>query len=117
MSSFTAPAILEIIGKRRDGAGMFRIHKPFTYEIGSLGSGNVVTVPAGFDTDLCSVPRLARPFIMQAGSPGKAAILHDWLLSTKDPRANNIFSEALRVAGVTGFTHWLLVAAVRAWTA
>lgn len=56
MSSFTAPLILEALASERDGQGEFRVHAPFSYDIGFLGSGETITVPAGYDTDLCSLP-------------------------------------------------------------
>lgn len=116
MSSFTSSLLVEVLPAARNGAGLFRLLEPFSYDVGALGSGQRIEVPANFETDLCTIPRLARPFLMQSGPAAKAAVLHDWLLSTNDPRASDVFSEALRVAGVAGFTHWLLVAAVRVWT-
>jgi hypothetical protein len=58
MSSFTR-ALLEPTGETREGRAVFRVAEPFTFEIGRLGSGSAITVPAGFDTDVASIPALA----------------------------------------------------------
>lgn len=117
MSSFTEPLILEALASERGGRGEFRLWRAFTFEIGHLGSGDAVTVPAGFRTDLCSVPWFARAFIPVSGRVAKPALLHDWLLDQGDDRAHDIFAEALTVAGVRPFTRRILVAAVRIWAA
>ena len=113
MSSFTDPLILEALASERRGLGEFRVHEPFSYDIGRLGSGDTVTVPAGFDTDLASVPWFARAFIPISGRVAKPALVHDFMLSTGDARADDVFAEALRVAGVGRATAWLMVQAVR----
>lgn len=114
MSSFTAPLILEVLSSTRAGRGEFLVHTAFTYEIGHLGSGDAVTVPVGYNTDLASAPWFARPFVPIAGKLAKPALLHDWLLDNGDPRAHDVFHEALGVMGVTGWKRWALVASVRA---
>ncbi|MEJ6008673.1 DUF1353 domain-containing protein [Novosphingobium aquae] len=115
MSSFTAQLILVAEPEERGGRGVFRVHQAFTYEVGHLGSGDVVTVPAGFRTDLCSIPAIARPFVPIAGRMAKPGLIHDWLLEIGDPRAHDIFDEALGVAGVPRFTRTAMVLAVCLW--
>lgn len=115
MSSFTQPLILEALATERRGRGEFLTYLPFTYEVGHLGSGDKVTVPSGYNTDLASIPWFARPFIPIAGRMAKPALVHDWLVEQNDPRANEIFDEALKVAGVGNPTRWLMVTAVRIW--
>lgn len=113
MSSFTAPLILEALASERRGLGEFRVFLPFVYDIGFLGSGNSVRVPIGFRTDLASIPWYARAFIPISGRVAKPALVHDYLLSIGDARADDVFAEALRVAGVCRATAWLMVQAVR----
>lgn len=113
MSSFTDALILEALASERRGLGEFRVHEPFSYDIGHLGSGDTVTVPSGFNTDLASVPWFARAFIPISGRVAKPALVHDFMLSTGDPRADDVFAEALHVAGVGRATAWLMVQAVR----
>lgn len=116
MSSFTAPLILEALPDERDGQGRFRLYQSFSYDVGHLGSGDTITVLSGFDTDLCSVPWFARPFIPVAGRMAKPALLHDWLLVNEDPRADDVFAEALAVAKVPPITRFVMVQAVRLWS-
>ena len=116
MSSFTKPLDVRIMDKTRDGLGLFELLTSFVYEVGDLGSGVTVCVPAGFVTDLATIPRWARPFLMQAGPSGKAAVLHDFLVGTNDERATDIFDEALEVAGVNSFARWCMVTAIRIWS-
>lgn len=115
MSSFTEPLILEAMPEERAGRGLFRVYQPFGYEIGAKGSGDCVRVPAGYVTDLCSIPAVARPFLPLSGRVAKPALLHDWLIDHADPRAADVFDEALGVAGVSPLTRFILVTAVRLW--
>lgn len=74
-----------------------------------------LTVPAGFQTDLASVPRLPGMFLLFEGKARRAAILHDWLYSHHYPRdwADLVFREAMR-GEVPGWGRWTMWAAVRA---
>lgn len=117
MSSFTEPLILEAMPEEKDGRGIFRVYKAFAYDIGYEGSGITVTVPVGFTTDLCSVPRFLMPLLPLSGKVAKPALLHDYLLALGDEdRAHKVFEEALRVADVKPATRWLLVKGVRFWS-
>jgi Protein of unknown function (DUF1353) len=62
-----------------------------------------ITVPAGFITDLASIPRLLRGVLNINGKSRRAAVLHDWLYCSKlFPReiADRIFYEALVAEGM-----------------
>lgn len=108
MSSFTEPLILEALNTHRGGRGEFCVHVPFSYEVGHLGSGDLITVPKGYVTDLVSVPWFARPFIPLSGRLAKPALLHDWLFEQKDKRASSIFLEAMLVNEVpVGIAYFL----------
>lgn len=115
MSSFTAPLLLEALPTVRSGRGEFLTYAPFTYDVGYKGSGDTITIPAGFRTDLCSVPFFARPFVPLAGPAAKPALVHDWLVEQEDPRANAIFDEALGVANVGNVMRKAMVLAVTIW--
>lgn len=113
VSSFTKPLILETLSTTRRGRGEFLVYMPFAYDIGYLGSCDTVTVPAGYNTDLCSIPFFARPFIPLAGPYAKPALIHDWMVDMGDPRAHDVFDEALRVAGIDPVRRWILATSVR----
>jgi hypothetical protein len=109
MSSFTAPLVLETLASEYESRGEFRLYLPFSYDVGFLGSGDTVTVPAGFKTDLASIPWFARAFIPISGRVAKPALLHDWLLGQGDSRAHEVFDEALSVEAVSPLLRWLMV--------
>jgi hypothetical protein len=118
MSSFTADLDVRITQKKRDGRALVELLTPFTYEVGDLGSGDVISVPAGFETDFASVPRPLWVVEPPLGDAGKAAVLHDWLYETGErsrAEADRIFSEAMQVLEVSAWKRGLIYAAVRAF--
>lgn len=63
----------------------------------------VFTVPAGFNTDLASVPRLPLAYMLFGGIGDAAAVVHDYLYSTKivsRKMADDVLSEAMAVSGI-----------------
>lgn len=63
------------------GAWEWKLDTDLHWEIGKIGSGLFVIAPAGFITDLASIPKLARwLFNPDDPSTAKAAIVHDNLL-------------------------------------
>lgn len=124
MSSFTTP----LDARFSDNGTRFTLLAPFVYEVGSEGSGEAITVPVGFETDLASVPKWARPLFPITGKYTKAAVLHDWLWNQKgrialpgckvlfskytQRRTNEIFLEAMEVLGVPWLTRTLFYRAV-----
>lgn len=82
--------------------------------------GRRLRVPAGFETDLASVPRwipgLLRLLIPDKLESAWAGILHDWLYKTGRVCrrvADAIFYRALRLSGATRVGAGLMWAAVR----
>lgn len=115
MSAFTTPAIVEIVGENR-----WRLTEAFEYHVGQYPSEDVIRVPAGFVTDLASIPRLLWPLLPPQGRYAKAAILHDWLYTqgragdeAARARADAIFLEAMRVLECPRWQRGVIYAAVR----
>lgn len=117
MSSFTTPLDARI----SDNGARFELLAPFTYERSHKGSGVKITVPAGFVTDLASVPKLARPLFPVYGKWTKAAVLHDYLWSMQgvlgymrltQHETNDIFLEAMEVLNVPWMTREIFYQAV-----
>jgi len=114
MSSFTS-ARFEPTGKSRNGRAVWRVVDGFRFDIGYLGSGLSVEVPAGFETDLASIPGWAMPF-MAPGSMVKSAAVHDRLRA--DTRfglieSDAIFLTAMAAEGVTPWRREVAFLAVR----
>jgi hypothetical protein len=94
----------------------WRLNAPFVYQ--SDVAGQTFTVPAGFVTDLASVPRLPLVYLLAGGTANEASVVHDWLYSTHVvPRsvADAVLREASAVSGVPAWRRTLMWAAVRAF--
>lgn len=71
-----------------------------------------IVVPAGFVTDLASIPRPLRGILNQNGNSRRPAVLHDYLYQTQSlPRAaaDEIFRRALAaedIGAVGRFVYW-----------
>ncbi len=115
MSSFTSDLLVKVLADERNGQGLFEVAQPFTFDLGFLGSGESITVPAGFQTDFASIPWFARWLFPISGKVAKAALLHDYMLLLNDPRASDAFAQALEAAGVGKVRRWIMVTAVRLW--
>ena len=82
-----------------------------------------VTVPAGFTTDLASVPAAARWFVSVTGLWNRAAVLHDWGYENGIPGASQkdvdqMFRDWMAELGVPAVKRVPMYLAVRAfgWT-
>ena len=92
------------------------IRRPFGYEAGSVGSGEDIDVPIGFQTDFASVPRPFWWLLPRWGRYGNAAVIHDycyWEQRYSRKHADDIFREAMRVLQVPGWKVFLMYWAVR----
>ena len=106
---FLGPLIVEHLDS--DG---WRLWHEFKCE---AADGKVIYVPAGYETDMLSIPRALWSIIPPTGRGGKAAVVHDWLLTDTDlSRADcaDYFREALTSLGVSDMESGLMFAGVRA---
>lgn len=79
-------------------------------------SGALYTVPAGFVTDLASIPAMVRVIISPNGPSRRAAVLHDWLYclhAGTRQEADALFLEALEAEGVNWVVRHTMWVAVR----
>ncbi|EFR3310104.1 DUF1353 domain-containing protein [Salmonella enterica] len=110
MSKFTPPAILEMLEHYK-----WRVYEPFEFYL-SDDNSDVIEVPAGFVTDLASVPRIFWTLLPPDGKYAKAAIIHDWMydnaLRTKK-EADLIFLDGMTVLGVPKWKRIIMYYAVR----
>lgn len=93
-------------------AQFWRLTEPLIYQ----GAVEDFTVPAGFRTDFASVPRAVVWLIPRYGDYTRAAILHDYLLSSQSVSpadADGIFRRCLREFGVSTPRRWMMWTAVR----
>ncbi|WNC88808.1 DUF1353 domain-containing protein [Paraburkholderia sp. FT54] len=92
----------------------WRLNEPVIYQ--SDVAGQTFTVPAGFVSDLASVPRWPVIYLLAGGTANEASVVHDWLYSTHAvPRAvaDAVLREASAVTGVPAWRRWLMWMGVR----
>jgi hypothetical protein len=100
-----------------DGDG-WRLLADFITRVDEPGVGCYrITVPAGFETDLASVPRLPLAYALFGGRARRSAILHDFLYETQAGKdyADEVFLAAMKAEGVGLATRWIMYWAVRAF--
>ncbi|EGV2929238.1 DUF1353 domain-containing protein, partial [Salmonella enterica] len=104
------PAIMEMLEHYR-----WRVYEPFEFYL-SDDNSDVIEVPAGFVTDLATIPRIFWTILPPDGKYAKAAIIHDWMydnaLRTKK-EADLIFLDGMTVLGVPKWKRIIMYYAVR----
>ena len=112
MSRFLDRCALEAASDVDDGRWI--LTKSLIYE--SDVAGRTIVVPAGFVTDLASVPRLPVVYWLTGDTAASAAVVHDWLYSSHQvsrKMADAVLREASAVIGVPFWRRWLMWAGVR----
>lgn len=107
MTFDTAPLLQPI------GAHDWVLMAPLVYR---AAAGDVIEIPAGFITDLASIPRPFWPIVPVNGRHRAAAILHDYLYVTQHATraaADALFLEAMARTGVRWTQRQVMYAAVR----
>jgi Protein of unknown function (DUF1353) len=105
----------DVVVQELDGT-MWRLRESVCYE----GRDDTFLVPAGFETDFASVPRVVVWLIPAYGVYTRAAILHDYLLTNVLPTGNissndidGIFRRVMQELGVPFARRWLMWSGVR----
>lgn len=113
MSKFLTRCALVAATDQDDGRWI--LCKPLVYE--SDVAKQTFTVPEGFETDLASVPRLPVVYLLTGDTARAAAVVHDYLYSSRKVSrkvADAVLREASEVSGVPAWRRWLMWAGVRA---
>lgn len=119
MSAFTGSCAVYPFLAADTGKWAWALSEPLVWEVrGPTGSFDIV-VPAGFLSDLGSIPWFGRIFINPADPQlAKAFVLHDYILEAfgpeKQPFAASQLYEALRALGCSELKRKLISAAVLA---
>lgn len=95
---------------------LWRLAAPLRVHVNIDGKDVFITVPAGFETDFESVPRIPVAFLLTAKFGERAAVLHDYMYKTgKLPRAqaDAIYRAALAADDVAWWRRWAMWAGVR----
>jgi hypothetical protein len=112
MSGFLTRCVLAIADDQDDGRWV--LEQPLVY-LSDIAK-RAFTVPAGFQTDLASVPRLPLVFLLAGDCAREAAVVHDFLYSTHEvdrATADAVLREASACTGVPTWRRWLMWAGVR----
>lgn len=112
MSGFLTPIKAEDL---EDGYHR-RLIEDVVYHVGGPKSLDRIVVPAGFEWDGGSVPRIFWNLVDPWGKASKAYLLHDWLYHTQDRSrlvSDAILMEAMEVLGVNFFKRKIVFRAVR----
>lgn len=91
----------------------WRLVQSLVYESDIAGT---ITVPAGFETDFASVPRLPIVFMLVGDKAHLPAVVHDYLYRyavVKRKVADQVFLEAMRVCGLFPWRRYPMYWAVR----
>jgi len=113
MTSFITPLDADLI--RSEPENIWKLNKPFVIAHDDYG---IIEVPAGFETDLASVPRFFFAYLIAGGKASKSAVVHDYLhcidavpdLSRRE--VDYVFLELMIVEGVAYWRRqlmWLMV--------
>ena len=93
----------------------WEVLEEYSYET----SKGLVVVPKGFKTDYASVPKIFRNIINTYGKHGRAAVVHDWLYSSRcevnitRAEADKIFLEIMVEWNVKKYKRILMYILVR----
>jgi hypothetical protein len=90
MNRFTGELVLVVLNDKthpvvRDGRTLWGLQRSISYRT-DIGGAGVITVPAGFVTDLASIPRLVSGALPPDGPWAQAAVIHDALYFTSGGR-------------------------------
>ena len=110
-----AKFISELDARLKDDDKVWTLDSPLIYLSDLLGE---IVVPAGFETDFASVPRLPIIYTFFGDRAHREAVIHDYLyrsdsvpLATYD-EANNVFFEAMECREKNWFVRNLMYAGV-----
>jgi len=102
---------------------VFELTIPLTYESDLLKC--VLIVPAGFQSDRASVPRIPIAYMLFGDKAHREACLHDYLYRSDSipvatrKQADDVFYESMKLRGKSWFVRWCMWSGVRlgGWTA
>jgi len=98
-----------------DNSDGWRLDRPLVYDSDLVGR---VTAPAGFRTDLASVPRVPIVYLMWGDRAHRESVIHDYLFridATPDvswSKANRVFLEAMKCRGVAWWIRYPMYSGV-----
>lgn len=117
MAQFVTPLELVLVSEEPPRARWIVAH-PLKYISNLAHRGEyigLIIVPAGFETDLASVPRLPVAWLLAGGVGNAASVVHDYLCRHQlfsSSTADKVFAEALAASGISAWRRGLMYSAV-----
>ena len=103
--------LTELDARLKDDDRIWLLDSPLVYESDILG---LITVPAGFETDFASVPRVPIAYTLFGDRAHRESVVHDYLYridavppATYD-QANDVFLEAMECRGKSWFVRKIM---------
>ena len=103
--------LTELDARLKDDDRIWILDSPLVYESGILGT---IEVPAEFETDFASVPRVPIAYTLFGDRAHRESVIHDYLyrtdsvpLATYD-QANDVFLEAMKCRGKGWFVRKMM---------
>lgn len=120
MGKFLTPLRAEKIREAGSlGRAKWRLTEPLQFSSSYLDE--VLEVPAGFETDFASVPRIPVAYWLTGDTAHAAAVIHDYLVRTRTENsaqwadAASVFTEAMAAEKVAGWRrsamYWIVLGA------
>lgn len=116
MATFNGPLFVEPTGTTANKSGLpqYRVTAPFTFDI---GRGFYVNVPAGFISDLASIPWPARNWFRPHDKRwAQAAVIHDYCCTNQlfsRSLCDHVFIEAMLANQCPLYIAWPMYASVK----
>lgn len=111
------PLKTEVLDKFYYGRQVYKTLEPFIYDNSSPGICLRIIVPAGFETDFASIPRIFWVILPPFGQYTKAAVVHDFMYKEKDsPRreiCDAVLLEIMAELNTPWYRKWPIYFAVR----
>ena len=113
MSKFIGDLVVKLVKDSPEGC--WELQQPFGYQ--SDLTGLTFTVPVGFRTDFCSVPRVPGVYDILGDRARMSGTVHDYLYSTQEltrELADQTLRDMLQIDGMSHFEAEEFYLAVRA---
>jgi len=109
----------ELDARLKDDDTIWVLDSPLVYYSDIVGE---ITVPAGFETDFASVPRVPIAFTLYGNRAHREGVIHDYLFRKDSKplvgfsRANRVFLEAMECRGKPWYVRYPMYSAVCAFS-
>lgn len=112
-------ASLEVLLSWRTTKRVWVVKEAISLSFSTKAAKHNLEVPAGFETDLASIPRAVRSIIPQVGRQNLPAIVHDYTYREKSTawlgkkKADLLFLEGMKICGVNWLRRSIIYRSVR----